>query len=149
MVKIKNNIGKTGFRKSGFTLIEVIIATSIITITVFWVYKLIWENTKIINKSWNILQSKYLFPLIEECIENLWIVSFPWWVWTKYTFNLWNNSLLNECKIGNSNILTIDNIDYILEWKVIDSWINYVELELSISSEEVKTMTWSYKLINK
>ena len=57
-----------------FTLIEVIIATWIITIAVFWVYKLISENTKIISNSTNYTQSILLFPVLEQCIENIWIL---------------------------------------------------------------------------
>jgi prepilin-type N-terminal cleavage/methylation domain-containing protein len=57
--------------KKAFTLIELIVATSILTITVFWIYRLIWENTKIITNSNIKTKTALLFPIVEVCIENL------------------------------------------------------------------------------
>ena len=120
-----------------FSLIEVVIATWIISITVFWVYKLIWENTKIISNSWNYLQINSLFPVLEECIENLWISS-------DTSIYLWNN--LDSC-IKSSSWTIIDNITYNLSANITNSWTNYIDWELVIDSEQNKTQTWFYKQI--
>lgn len=55
--------------KKAFSLIEVVVATWILSIAVFWVYKMIWENNKIINNSNNFLNKTALFPVLETCIE--------------------------------------------------------------------------------
>ena len=130
--------------KSAFTLIEVVIATSIITLTVFGAYKLIWENIKIINKSWNLQQTKALFPLLEECIENIWFNTFNL---SEYSFNFWVDNL--GCSIWDSNDIIIDNIEYGIKWTIIDSTIDFIDWELSIKSSETKTLTWFYKQIKK
>jgi prepilin-type N-terminal cleavage/methylation domain-containing protein len=54
-----------------FTLIELIVATSILSITVFWIYKLIWENSKVVTNSNIITKTALLFPVVEACIDNL------------------------------------------------------------------------------
>jgi hypothetical protein len=133
------------FTKKWFSLIEVVIATSIISITVFWVYKLIWENTKIITNSTNYLQVTSLFPVMEECIENK-INNFPLAIWTNKDFYLDSN--LNDCQLINSWTI-IDNITYYLSAKVMESWNNYNKWQISIWSDEVKTKTWIYLQIKK
>ena len=131
--------------ENAFSLIEVIIATSIITITIFWVYKLIWENTKIISNSSNYLQSNSLFPVIEECIEKIWFNTFKS-IWSSsYHFNFWNATNLDDCNIGSTFNVTIDNIDYYLLWNITNSWSDFIEWQISISSDEIKTITWNYK----
>ena len=129
-----------------FSLIEVVIATWIISISVFWIYKLIWENTKIINNSSNYLQSNTLFPVLEECIENK-ISTFTIPVNTKRYFYL-NNSNYYSCQLTNSWTI-IDWLEYNLSAKIIDSWSNYNNWELTIKSEWIKTQTWFYMQIKK
>lgn len=136
-------------QKKWFSLIEIVIATSIITIAVFWVYKLIWENTKIINNSWNYLQVNSLFPVLEECIENLWFSSFPWVTTTEYDFNFWVNQNLDSCSISGGNKVVIDNIEYNLKWIIKNRTIDSILWELQIYSEETNTHTWSYQQLKK
>lgn len=94
--------------KKGFTLLEIIIATGILTISVFWIYKLIWENNKIIDNSNKYLTTTLLFPVVENCLENIWINN-NWFI------NLWND--LKYCIYSNNQVVnTIDWIDYILEF---------------------------------
>lgn len=129
----------------GFSLIEVLIATSIITITVFWLYRLIWENTKIINNSWNYLQVNSLFPVLQECIENIWIWVFTWSTTTNYDFNFWPD--LKTCEIWTDHSIIIDNLKYTLKWNITNSWSNFIDWELEINSEETNIFTRSYKQI--
>lgn len=126
--------------KIAFSLIEVVIATSIISITVFWVYRLIWENTKIISNSWNYLQANSLFPVLEECIKN---INSDFLILSgAYDIYLWGS--LTWCIIS-SNKTNIDNIDYSLSALITNTWSNYIDWGLSISSDEVRTMTWIYR----
>jgi len=56
--------------KIGFSLIEVVIAAGILSVTVFGVYKLIGENSKLINNSDNYLTLNNLFIPLQECIKS-------------------------------------------------------------------------------
>lgn len=133
------------YQKKWFSLIEVIIATSIITIAVFWVYKLIWENTKIISNSWNYIQVNSLFPALEECIENIWLDQLNSATWTEYDFNFWAS--LETCSTWITENIIIDNLKYNLKWIIKNSWTDFIDWELQINSDEVNTVTWSYMQI--
>jgi hypothetical protein len=104
--------------KKAFSLIEVIIAAWILSMTFFWVYKLIWENSKIISNSYDYSTANTLFQPFKECIEtNSWNTLI---IWNK-TFYIW----LNWCNISNSiTWITLNNIDYILysSWKSDNSY---------------------------
>lgn len=131
-----------------FSLIEVIVATSIITISVFWVYKLISENTKIINKSLNNIQVNNMYFITKECIENIWFNNYNKSVWQEYYFNFWNN--LDKCNtwVVDDKII-IDNLEYIVKASINDYWTDYINWTISIENPEIKTLTWSYKQIKK
>jgi len=130
--------------KKAFSLVEVIIATSILTIAVFWVYKLIWENTKIISNSSDLIQVNSLFSVLEECIENLWFNNLKSSNDISYFFNFWND--LSECNTWTFDT-EIDNINYKFLWNITNSWSNFIDWELEITSEKTRTITWSYKQI--
>ncbi len=131
-----------------FSLIEVVIATWIISISVFWIYKLIWENTKIINNSSSYLQSNTLFPVLEECIENK-VFAFDIPANTKKYFYLNGNNYYDCQLISADSWTTIDWLEYNLNAKVINSGIDYNDWELTIKSEWIKTQTWFYMQIKK
>ena len=116
--------------KTAFTLIEVIIASAILSVTVFWVYKLIWENTKLINNSGNYLQLNNLFLNLEECIKNKKSYFLSLSSWATKKINFWNTS--TWCVIWNSTPVNIDNIDYYLESKITWTWSNNIDFELKI-----------------
>lgn len=128
--------------KNWFTLIEVIIATSILTIAVFWVYKLIWENTKIINNSWYNLDLNYMVTNLIECIENVWFSNYTKNIWEEYNFNLWPN--YNECNTWTGSEIIIDNISYELKWKITDFWTGFIKWEYSVNNWISYSLTWSY-----
>ncbi len=134
--------------KKWFSLIEVVIATSIISISVFWVYKLIWENTKIINYSYYYTQAHNLFPTTQECINNIWFEKFDKWIWNEYYFNFWNT--LNKCNTWalNEKIL-IDNIEYNIKWVINNFWTGYIDWNIFIENEQIKTLSWKYIQLNK
>ena len=132
-----------------FSLIEIIIATSIITITVFWTYKLIWENTKIINNSWEYLQVNSLFPTINECLKNHWYTNLSLFYNDndEFYYNLWNSGTLNECiRHSWQYINTIDNSDFIIKSTLIkESTVPaFLKFIVEISSDNTKTLTWEY-----
>lgn len=131
--------------KKVFSLIEVIVAAGILSIAVFWVYKLIWENTKLINNSDNFLQLNSLFPSLEECINYIWFDSFKASSQTNYIFNFW--ATWTWCFTWNSNQFILDNNSYELLWNITWSWNNYIDWELNISSDWVWNNSKTFKQI--
>lgn len=134
--------------KKAFTLIEIIIATWILVVSVFWVYKLIWENIKLINNSENYNQTTNIFPSMIECIENLW---FTWfytsWINDHY-FSYWSNN--NECLTWSLwTWSTIDNIFYEMQWNITNSWSEFIDWYLIIKSESSWNQSIEYKQIKK
>jgi len=136
--------------KIAFTLVEVVVATSILMISVFGVYKLIWENSRLINNNDNYLQLHSLFPALESCIDkigyNNFSYTFPSDIWKTNKYDFWNN--MNWC-INNSSSwkIILDNIEYSLSSKVLSWGIDFIDFELEISWDWVWTYTWSYRLV--
>lgn len=123
--------------KKAFSLMEVIVATSILSISVFWVYKMIWENNKIINNSNNYLNKTLLFPIIETCIEKSWITS-----WVNYIY-LWND--LKLCDTQATEISNnIDNINYTLIASLRTNLPSSKIWDISIEDDFSWTSSWIY-----
>ncbi len=121
-----------------FTIIEIIIATSILTVSVFWVYKLISENNKMINNSNIYLNTSMMIPLVENCIKNK-SPSTQSSSLTQYYFDLWSDH--KDCRESNNEVInTIDSIDYILSAKWIDNPIWTIR-DINIFSD----ITWNIK----
>lgn len=127
--------------KKAFSLIEVVVATSIITISVFWVYKLISENTKIINNSWNLLRANSLFPNIKECIN---------YINNDFSNNTWNiyfGESYTWCELGNNKSNIIDNIEYTINANIVATWSNYTKWQIDIKSDYIKILSQFYRQI--
>jgi prepilin-type N-terminal cleavage/methylation domain-containing protein len=122
------------FNSKAFSLIELVVATSILTIAVFWVYKLIWESMKLVTNSNISTKTALLFPVVETCVKHLDLKT------DSYIF-IWDDYKTCE-KSDNSKINKIDNIDYIFEVKNI--WTDTGEI---IITSDYWTTTW-YLLIN-
>ncbi len=131
--------------KKAFSLIEIIIATWILSMTFFWVYKLIWENTKIINNSNNFLQTNTIFYNFKECIKNIWFDYFKNNSQLNYNFNLWNT--WTWCYTWNTNITKIDNIEYIFKWNITNSWTNFIDWNLKIKNDEIWEINKNFILL--
>ncbi len=130
---------------SAFTLVEVIVATSILMIAVFGVYKLIWENAKLITNSDNNLQLNSLFPVLESCIEKEWYSSYSMSDINYYDF--WVDYL--SCnKNSSETTINLDNIDYILKSEVVNVDLdNYIDFRLTISSDLSSEVVKTFKLL--
>lgn len=98
--------------KKAFSLLEVIIATWILTITVFGIYKIIWENSKIVANSNNYLNQNILFENVKECLK--------WENFSEKKFlDFWND--LKKCNFSTTEkIFQIDWIDYLISIETID-----------------------------
>ena len=125
-----------------FTLIEVIVAASILSITIFGVYKLIWENTKLISNKEQYSFANTFFPSLQECIEYTW----TWWLaWnTTYHFDFWEN--WDECNRTSSftrNII-LDNVEYTLSGTTSDDILTKINWTLEVSSDTVRPIQKQY-----
>ena len=128
------------FKKNkGFSLLEVIISISIISISVFWIYKLINENTKLVVKSSDNIIKNTLFPSIETCINfsektSTWI----------YYLNFWND--LKLCELTWSLVENnLDNIEYIIQTELTDEILEwYNKWIIKIDDWFSQTSSWIY-----
>jgi len=132
--------------KSGFSLIEVIVATSILTIAVFWIFKLIWENSKIISQSQNYIQANLLLQPSKECLDYLLkdkglvymkaqtapiyldLDNFSW------PCNIWVNTSIN----------TVDSIDYIIYVEKNSEWLDFIDWKITITSDVIVSLDFDY-----
>ena len=109
--------------KKAFSIIEVVTASLILSIAVFWVFKLISENEKIINNSSNYNTANSLFLSFWECLNN---------IKPNISENKYLN--LNNCNSSTSQTwITINNIYYNLSY----SWIINNKFILNISNNEI------------
>ncbi len=124
-------------QKIAFSLLEVVVASLILTITVFWTFKLIWENQKLISNASNYKNTTSLFIPLIECIKH---ISYSWFddksEWKTHYINFWDD--LNWCEIW-KNKTKINNIEYELSWKIIKHEIwKYITFNLKIISDYSK-----------
>jgi len=141
----KINFQQSGFSSLWFTLIEVIIASAILSITVFWVYKLIWENSKLINNSDNYLQLNNLFLNLEECIKSKKTDYYTESINSTKKYDFWIN--LNWCNNNSYTWVLIDNINYYLKSKITWTWADYIDFELEIEWEWIAIEKKDFRLI--
>lgn len=131
---------------SAFSLIEVIVATSILTIAVFWIFKLIWENSKIIAQSQNYIQWNLLLQPTKECLNYL--------LKDNGIVNMKNetipiyldlNNFIWPCNIWvDSDINTIDNIDYIIYIEKNNEWDDFIDWKINITSDVISPLYFNY-----
>lgn len=63
-------------KNQAFTLIEVIVATSILTLSIFGIYKLIGENMRLIGNSSALSTSAILLNDTKECLKSFGYTAF-------------------------------------------------------------------------
>ncbi len=125
--------------KKWFTLIEVIVSVWILTISVFWIYKLIaWNNNLVYNKNIE-LKSVWLLKTIKQCINHNNEIT-PW----LYYIDLW----VDYKSCGQINTETknyIDSIEYIIETELLsDSMDNYYNWRIMIENWITKPLEENY-----
>lgn len=132
---------------NAFSLIEVIVATSILTIAVFWVFKLIWENSKILAQSQNYIQSNLLLQPSKECLDFLLKDNdLNYMKWLPVLFYLDLNSFSGICSIWNINTInTLDNIDYQIIINKSDEWDDYIDWEINVNTDTTNPIQINYK----
>lgn len=136
------------YKKNWFTLLEILVASFILSIVVFSVLKLISENKKLINNSKNITNMYNLVPNIKECIKNIWYENFKNNTQTWYSINFWND--LKSCQTWNLNYtsINIEWIDYISNI-ILTKQTDIIDFEIEVKSDWVWNIKNNYKLIKK
>lgn len=129
-----------------FSLIEVIVATSILTIAVFWVFKLIGENSKIISQSQNYIQSNFLLQPSKECLDYLLKDND-----LDYMKNNLSGSYLDlnnfswVCSVWiNTTVNTVDNIDYQIYIEKNNEWTDFVDWKINVLTDTTSSVTIDY-----
>lgn len=139
--------------KKAFSLIEVIVSATILSLSVFWIYKLIAENNRIINNSNNFLDANILLTNITNCIENIGydnfnLSSFKTQTWSFY----FQNSLTGKCMTWTYdtnytfNSVKLNNLDYYLYWKIINSTSKNLDFKIWVYNESVWKIEKDYTL---
>ena len=143
--------------KNAFSIIEIIISASILTIWVFWVYKLIWNNMNYIANNENLLQQNMLYTPFRECIKSIWYDSLSWSYnyWDSFSINFWNDHMWCLTWSYNNTYdfswVLVDNGNYYMYSKVINKTTTEIQLELNIynSLNWYLFSSWSENIENK
>lgn len=140
-------------KNSWFSIIEVVVSSIILSLSVFWVYKLISENNKLLDNSNNYLDANILLTNSIACLENIWFYNLKW---SSFSTNTWSiyfeNSLTWKCLTWTYNTdysfpwVKLNNLDYYLYWKIISSWTNYINWKLWVYNDSIWKIEKEYKM---
>ncbi|EKE26260.1 MAG: hypothetical protein ACD_4C00353G0002 [uncultured bacterium (gcode 4)] len=75
--------------KSGFTIIEVLMATLILWLTVFWILKLTNNNSLQVNNLNKQADMSLIFWNTKECMKSIWYNYFNSTIWITWSINFW------------------------------------------------------------
>lgn len=127
--------------KKWFSLVEVVISAIILSLTVFWIYKLIAENNKVINNSNNYLDANLLLSNITNCIENFGFDSMKASSMNTSTWSFYfdSNSLTWKCMTWNidSSPIKLNNLDYYLYWKIEEKNDKFLKWILWVKNDSI------------
>ncbi len=136
-----------------FSIIEVVVSSIILSLSVFWIYKLIAENNKIINNSNNFLDANILITNSITCLENIWFNILETSNFNSQTWSLYfENSLTGKCLTWTYNTnytftpVILNNLNYYLYAKITDSWSNYLNWNLWVYNESVWKIEKKWKM---
>ena len=87
--------------KSGFTLVEVLTASVVIWLTIFWVLRLVNNNITQTNILETEKDKNLIFINTKECTKSLWFNYLNTLVWTGISINFWDDNL--QCLTGSYN----------------------------------------------
>lgn len=130
--------------KLWFSIIEVVVSSIILSLSVFGIYKLIAENNKLINNSNNFLDANILLTNSITCLENIWFYNlkssnFNSQIWSLY----FENTLTGKCLTWTYDTnytftwVKLNNLDYYLYAKITSSWSNFLNWNLWVFSESI------------
>lgn len=132
-----------------FSLVEVMIASAILSLTVFWVYKLIGENSKLISNKDTYVQKNILLSNIKECIEDIGFTTFKSSTQTSYSFNFWPTGY-NCISDTYSSTYSFTGIDlagktYYLFGTITNSGATFIDWDIGVFEESTGKVNKTYK----
>jgi len=139
--------------KSWFSLLEVVVSSIILSLSVFGIYKLIAENNRIIDNSNNYLDANILITNMISCIENIWFDNLKASSFATLTGSFYfENTLTWKCLTWNYysdysfSWVKLNNLDYYLYWKIITSWTDSLIWKLWIYNDSVWKIEKDYTM---
>lgn len=123
--------------KQGFSIVEIIISTVILTIWVFWVYKLIGNNMNLISNNEALVQLYQSYTPMRECIKSIWY----WWLSSYasgdiFSINFWNDNMWCFTGSYDTNFdfswVKLDNQEYYMYARISSKTFKQIELDLNI-----------------
>jgi len=118
--------------KSGFTLIEVLTASLVIWLTIFWVLRLVNNNITQVNiLEWE-KDKNLIFLNTKECTKLLWFSYLNTLVWTWISINFWDDNTWCFTWSYNTNLS--------FSWVKIKSFDN--------DNNQTENEYWSYILVS-
>jgi prepilin-type N-terminal cleavage/methylation domain-containing protein len=134
------------WNKKAFTLIEVIVATSILSLSIFGIYKLIGENMRLLWTSSAMTTSALLLNNAKECIKSFWYSAFgtSW----KYSLSFWTNNMSCATWSFVSNYsfsgVILDSKEYFLSAEILQTSTNFRNWRFEVFEESLwkKQIDW-------
>lgn len=128
--------------KNWFSLVEIIIAWTILTVWVFWIYKLFWVNMSLLSNNETYTQAVNLEFPFKECLKNLWFSNFNTYSSGNYfIINFWSGNL--ECNTWSYNNnytfswVSISDNSYYLYWKISEKYNDKIKMDLNIYNSTI------------
>lgn len=143
--------------KGWFSLVEIIVATIVLTVWVFWIYKLFWNNISILSNNDNYLNQINLQTPFRECVKNIWYTNFTssYSVGNSFSVNFWSDNMWcftwSYSTWYSFSWINIDWVDYFLYWTLTSTDSKKVTLDLNIYNESLWELyaSWSqYRIMN-
>lgn len=127
------------FSKKAFSILEVLIASLVLSVTVFWVYKLIGENSRLIGNKDIFTQKNILLLNAQKCL-NYW------------GFSELKNAAINDMSINfganNSSCFTgtyntdysfpsvnMNATNYYISAQITNSWATFIDWDIWVFEE--------------
>lgn len=130
--------------KSWFSILEVVVSSIILSLSVFWIYKLMAENNRIIDNSNNYLDANLLTTNVISCIENIWFDTFKNSNFDSQTWSFYfHGSLTGKCMTWaydtnyTFNSVKLNDLDYYIYWKIIKTWTSSLDWSIWVYNDSV------------
>ncbi len=142
--------------KSAFTLLEIMIAASILTVWVFGIYKMISSNMVLLSNFEQKQEMSQLFSPLESCLKNIWYDSlsgsFVGAVEETLSFHFWDKNL--DCMTGSFTsdysftwVVSGNNEYFLYAKKLSSSSATGLEIEANIYSPTYGQYSQSWERI--
>lgn len=132
--------------KKAFSLIEIIISISILTIWVFWVYKLIWNNMNLLSNNETSKTLESLYNPFWECLKYFWFENINTYnIWDKFSVNFWEDNLWCYTWSFDNNYsfswIKLNNQEFFLFWEITQKEAEKITLKLNIFND-ISWLKW-------